>query len=111
MDNLSSLAMATKGAPINIGSINAKKINSIVVSGTEFSSINIGNTTIEEAILGFTLSGAGDINVGNFSGDGTVNIDASNMSKKGISLNFSALKGIVDVISTNQDDEVSLGVG
>ena len=111
VDNLSSLAMATKGAPINIGSINAKKINSIVVSGTEFSSINIGNTTIEEAILGFTLSGAGDINVGSFSGDGTVNIDASNMSKKGISLNFSALKGIVDVISTNQDDEVSLGVG
>ena len=111
VDNLLSLAMATKGAPINIGSISAKKIDSIVVSGTEFSSINIGSITIEEAIVGLTLSGAGDINVASFSGDGTVNLDASSMSKKGISLNFSALKGSVDVTTTNQNDQVSLGVG
>ena len=111
IDNISSIAMTTQGAPINIGSINAKKINNIIASGEEFSSINIGNITIDETILDFTLGGASEITLGAFSGEGTVSLDASGMSKKGIMLDFSALKGSVDVTTTSHDDIVSLGVG
>ncbi len=111
IDNISSIAMTTQGAPINIGSINAKKINNIIVSGEEFSSINIGDITIEETILDFTLGGASEITLGAFSGDGEVSLNASGMSKKGIALDFSALKGSVDVTTTSYDDIISLGVG
>ena len=111
IDNLSSFAIGTKGSAVSIGSISAKKITSIIASGTEFSSINFGTITIEEMISSFTLSGAGSISLGAFSGDGTVNLNANNMTKKGISLDFSSLNGSVDIVATSQDDTIAMGVG
>ena len=111
INNLSSIAISTEGAPISIGSISVKKIDNIIASGTEFSSITFGTMAIEETISAFTLSGKADFTLGAFSGDGTINLNASGMTKKGISLDFSGLKGSVDITTTDQDDTISLGVG
>ena len=102
--------MTTEGGAISIGNIKAKKIDAISASGNEFSSISIGNIEISEAIDLITLSGDTSITLGNFTGDGTVKLDASNMTKMGINLNFSALQGSVDVTSTGEDDIISLGI-
>ena len=111
INNLSSIAISTEGAPVSIGSISVKKIDNIFVSGTEFSSITFGNMDIEETISAFTLSGKADITLGTFSGDGAINLNASGMTKKGISLDFSGLNGSVDITTTDQDDTIALGVG
>ena len=110
INKISSLSMTTEGGAISIGNIKAKKIDAINASGSEFSSISIGNIDIDEAIDLITLSGDASITIGNFTGDGTVKLDASNMTKEGINLNFSALKGSVDIISTGKDDTISLGI-
>ncbi|MFL2803120.1 MAG: hypothetical protein ACJ0DD_10290 [Paracoccaceae bacterium] len=110
INKISSFSLTTEGGTINIGNIKAKKIDSFNASGNEFSFINIGNIEISEAIDLITISGDTSITLGNFTGDGTVKLDSSNMTKTGINLNFSALKGSVDITSTNKDDTISLGV-
>ena len=110
INKISSLSMTTEGGAISIGNIKAKKIDAFNASGNEFSSISIGNIEISEAIDLITLSGDTSITLGNFTGDGTVKLDASNMTKMGINLNFSALGGSVDVTATGEDDLISLGI-
>ncbi len=110
INKISSLSMTTEGGAISIGNIKAKKIDAFNASGNEFSSISIGNIEISEAIDLITLSGDTSITLGNFTGDGTVKLDASNMTKMGINLNFSALRGSVDVTATGEDDLISLGI-
>ena len=110
INKISSLSMTTEGGAISIGNIKAKKIDAVNASGSEFSSISIGNIDIDEAIDLITLSGDASITIGNFTGDGTVKLDASNMTKEGIILNFTALNGSVDITSTGKDDTISLGI-
>ena len=110
INKISSLSVTTEGGAISIGNLKAKKIDAINASGNEFSSISIGNIEISEAIDLITLSGDATITLGNFTGDGTVKLDASNMTKMGINLNFSALTGRVDITSTGEDDIISLGI-
>ena len=110
INKISTLSMTTEGGAISIGNIKAKKIDAVNASGSEFSSISIGNIDIDEAIDLITLSGDANITIGNFTGDGTVKLNASNMTKEGIILNFTALKGSVDITSTGKDDTISLGI-
>ena len=110
INKISSLSVTTEGGTISIGNINAKKIDAVNASGSEFSSISIGSIEIDEAIDLITLSGDASITIGNFTGDGTVKLNASNMTKEGIVLNFTALKGRVDITSTSKDDTISLGI-
>ena len=110
INKISSFSLTTDGGTINIGNIKAKIIDSFNASGNEFSSITIGNIEISEAIDLITISGDTSITMGNFTGDGTVKLDSSNMTKTGINLNFSALKGSVDITSTSKDDTISLGI-
>ena len=65
---------------------------------------------IDEAIDLITLSGDASITIGNFTGDGTEKLDASNMTIMGINLNFSALRGSVDVTATGEDDLILVEV-
>ena len=110
INKISTLSMTTEGGAISIGNIKAKKIDAVNASGSEFSSISIGNIDIDEAIDLITLSGDASITIGNFTGDGTVKLNASNMTKEGIILNFTALNGSVDITSTGKDDTISLGI-
>ncbi len=109
-NKISNFLITTEGGSINVGTIKAKQIDNFEASGDEFSIISVGNIEIEEFIKDFTLSGDANISVGKFSGNGTVNLDASKMTKQGINLDFSDLKGSIDVTTTNQDDIILLGI-
>ena len=110
INKLNSISISTEGANINIGSINAKQIQNFFISAAEFSNISIGDIATEEIIGNMTLSGAGDISMGAFSGEANITIDASNMTKNGVSLNFSSVTGTIDATTTDLDDQVSLGI-
>ena len=109
INKISNISLTTEGGSLSLGSIKAKQIENFTVFGKEFSTISIGNIEIEENIPNFTLSGDANISLGEFSGNGTIKLDASNMTKNGLNLDFTKLKGDVDLLTTSQDDTILLG--
>ena len=109
INKISNISLTTEGGSLSLGSIKAKQIENFTVFGKEFSTISIGNIEIEENIPNFTLSGDANISLGEFSGNGTIKLDASNMTKNGLNLDFTDLKGNVDLLTTSQDDTILLG--
>jgi len=109
INKISNISLTTEGGSLSLGSIKAKQIENFTVFGKEFSTISIGNIEIEENIPNFTLSGDANISLGEFSGNGTIKLDASNMTKNGLNLDFTNLKGNVDLLTTSQDDTILLG--
>ena len=107
-NKISSFLLSSEGGVINVGTIKAKQIENFLASGVEFSSISIGNIDIDEVISNFILGGDAQIEIGKFSGNGIVNLNALNMTKNGINLDFTDLKGSVDIITTNQVDVITL---
>ena len=74
-----------------------------------YGAVSIGNIEIEEKIQNFTISGDANISLGKFSGNGTVMLDATNMNKSGLNLDFTGLKGDIDLSTTSHDDTILLG--
>ena len=109
INKISNISLTTEGGSLSMGSIKAKQIENLSVFGKEFSTISIGNIEIEEKIQNFTISGDANISLGEFSGNGTIKLDASNMTKNGLNLDFTDLKGNVDLLTTSQDDTILLG--
>ena len=100
INKISNISLTTEGGSLSLGSIKAKQIENLIVFGKEFSTISIGNIEIEEKIQNFTISGDANISLGKFSGNGTVMLDATNMNKSGLNLDFTGLKGNIDLSTT-----------
>ena len=109
INKISNISLTTEGGSLSMGSIKAKQIENLSVFGKEFSTISIGNIEIEEKIQNFTISGDANISLGKFSGNGTVMLDATNMNKSGLNLDFTGLKGDIDLSTTSHDDTILLG--
>ena len=109
INKISNISLTTEGGSLSMGSIKAKQIENLSVFGKEFSTISIGNIEIEEKIQNFTISGDANISLGKFSGNGNVMLDASNMNKSGLNLDFTGLKGNIDLSTTSHDDTILLG--
>ena len=109
INKISNISLTTEGGSLSMGSIKAKQIENLSVFGKEFSTISIGNIEIEEKIQNFTISGDANISLGKFSGNGNVMLDATNMNKSGLNLDFTGLKGDIDLSTTSHDDTILLG--
>ncbi len=109
INNISSLSMTTEGGEINIGTIKAKKIDNIIASGIEFSSISIGNTETNESLDFITLSGGGAISIGNIKAKNIDGLNASGGELSSITIGNTEVSETIDLITLSTEGTINLG--
>ena len=107
INNIANFSIDTQGSAINIGSVDAKKIDNITASGAEFSSINFGNMTIEESIGNIILNGNSKFTIGTIGAKKIDAITATNFSS--VNLGNMTIGESIGNITLNGDGNSTIG--